>query len=238
LKLGFFIAAENLYWMSFSITRCFLCWILMVIVPVSLLGQTPSAILHAQGGVWVNNSEAKDSSTLFPGDTIETKTGFSANLALEGSAVLIQPESVTTFKGDLLELDHGGVAVETSRSFKVRVHCITVTPVSGDFTQYEVNDVNGTVHVAAHKLDVNVAIEGHHKPSAENAGSQGGSVREGEQHNYDESKVCAIPPKPAEGRGLDPKWPAIGGAIGTALIICVILPCWGNSNKPLSQVTP
>jgi hypothetical protein len=225
--------------MSFSTTRCFFCWVFIVIVPVSLLGQTPSAILHAQGGVWVNDNEAKDSSTVFPGDKIETKTAFSANLALEGSAVLIQPQSVTTLKDNLLELDHGGVAVETSRNFKVRVHCITVTPVLGDFTQYDVNDVNGTVHVAAHKKDVNVAIEGHHKPNAENPESQGGSVREGEEHDYDESKLCPAAAKPPEAKGLDPKWLAIGAG-GTALLICVILPCWGGSNnkKPLSQDTP
>jgi hypothetical protein len=68
---------------------------MVVMVPVSLLGQTPSAILHAQGGVWVNGYEAKDSAAVFAGDLLETRPGFSANLTLEGPAVLIQPESVT-----------------------------------------------------------------------------------------------------------------------------------------------
>jgi hypothetical protein len=227
--------------MSVSISRCLLCWTLVVIVPVCLLGQTPSAILHAQGGVWLNNYEAKDSSAVFAGDTLETKTGFSANLALEGSAVLIQPESVTTFRGDLLELDHGRVAVETSRSFKVRVHCITVTPVSTDFTQYDVTDVNGTVQVAARKRDVNVEIQtGHHKPSAESIASQGGSVHEGDEKSYDESQVCGVPAKPAEARTVNPKWFAIGGGTGGVLLLCVLLPCWGSGggNNSISPDAP
>lgn len=222
---------------------------MVVVVPVSLLGQTPSAILHTQGGVWVNNYEATDSSTIFSGDTLETKPGFSSNLVLEGSAVLIQPESVGTFKGDLLELDHGGVSVETSRSFKVRVHCITVTPVSSDFTQYDVSDVNGTVQVAARKKDVNVEIEGHHKPSVENAGTQGGSVRggsvqggsvhEGEQHSYNESQVCGAPPRTPETKGIPAKWLEIGGAgvAGGTLLICVLLPCWGGGG-PKNSISP
>jgi len=45
---------------------------------------------------------------------------FSANLALDGSTVLIQAESVAKFQGDLLVLDHGSVSVGTSKTFKVR----------------------------------------------------------------------------------------------------------------------
>lgn len=97
--------------MSASILRFALCWAMIVVVPVTLLGQTPSAIVHTQGGVWVNGYEARDSSAIFAGDLIETKAGFSANLTLDGSTVLIQPETVGKFQGDLLVLDHGGVSV-------------------------------------------------------------------------------------------------------------------------------
>ncbi len=138
---------------------------MLVIVPVSLPGQQKlrsqspdrrSRILHTQGGVWVNGYEAKDSSAVFPGDLLETKPGSSANLNLDGSTVLIQPESVAKLQTNLLELDHGGVFVGTSKSFKVRVNCLTVVPVLNEWTQYEVNDVNGNVQVAARKDDVNV----------------------------------------------------------------------------------
>ena len=129
---------------------------------------TGAAILHAQGGVWINGYEARDSSAVFPGDLLETKPGSAANLNLDGSTVLIQPESVVKLQTNLLELDHGSVAVGTSRGFKVQVHCITVVPVLNEWTQYEVNNLNGSVQVAARKDDVNVErTRDNKKPSPE-----------------------------------------------------------------------
>jgi hypothetical protein len=211
---------------------------MLVIVPASLLGQTPSAILHAQGGVWVNGYEANDSAAIFAGDTLDTKPGFSAKLSLEGSAVVIQPESVTKFQGDFLELEHGAVLVETSKSFKVKVHCITVSPVSNDWTQYDVTDVNGKVQVAARKNDVNVEIHSVHlKPSADSAESKGGTVHEGEQHSYDESEACGAPARIPQGNSpFSSKWLEIGGAAaGGGVLICVVLLCKGKSSVSPSQ---
>ena len=98
--------------MRVSILRACLCWAISAILPLTSLGQalpekSGGAILHAQGGVWVNGYEAHDSSAVFAGDIVETKSGATANLSLEGSTVMIAPESVTKFQGDLIELDHG-----------------------------------------------------------------------------------------------------------------------------------
>lgn len=217
--------------------RSLLCWAMLVIVPSALLGQAPSAILHTQGGVWINNYEARDSTAVFKGDVLQTRPGFTANLTLEGSEVFIQQETITKFEGDLLELQHGAVAVGTSRSFKVKVKCITVTPVANEWTQYEVTDVNGTVHVAARKSDVNVQIEGAHlKPNGENAGSQGGSVREGEEKNYNESDLCGGPPRTTGASALDPKWIALGGA-GVGVLIWVLVH-GGGGKSPMSASMP
>ena len=191
--------------MRVSVLRYLLCWTMAVLIPPSLMGQgrlrRPSgAILHAQGGVWVNGSEARDSSAGLSGDLIETKTGFSANLSLEGSTVLLRPESVAQFQGDLLELEHGSVSVGTSTSFKVRVNCIRVIPVRNEWTQYEVTDVNRTVQVAARKDDVNVEHEMRgRKPTTPSDASQRASVHEGEQHSYDETEICGAPAGPTLG---------------------------------------
>ncbi len=88
--------------------------------------------------------------------------GFNANLVLDGSTILLGPESVAKFQGDYLELDHGSVSVGTSKGFRVEVNCIRVVPVRNEWTQYEVSDVSGTVQVAARKDDVNVEHEGGH----------------------------------------------------------------------------
>jgi hypothetical protein len=217
--------------------------------PLSLLGQNPSdqaqakpsAILHTQGGVWVNGEEAHDATAIMPGDVLETKTGFSATLNLDGSEVLIQQEAVATFDGDRLELDHGSVAVGTSKGFKVRVNCITVVPVLNEWTQYEVSDVNGTVHVAARKLDVNVNHEGHGKSAEKSTEksdeSQKATVREGEQSNRDESEVCGAPERVTGARfPVDPKWIA-AGAGGTGVLLWLLLH-GGGGKPPISSSQP
>jgi hypothetical protein len=204
-------------------------------------GGAAAAILHTQGGVWVNGYEAKDSSAVFAGDLVETKPGSPANLTLDGATILIQPESVARLQPNLLELDHGGVSVGTSKSFKVKVHCITVTPVVNEWTQYEVSNVNGNVQVAARKNDVNVEREMDRKkplPTTATEASQGATVHEGEQKSFDLSQLCGAPaPIKGAGTGLNPKWIAYGAG-GTGILLCVLL-CHGSSGStPVSQSVP
>lgn len=80
-------------------------------VPLSLLAaDTGSAILHSEGGVWLNGTEISGSTAVFPGDSVETKPGFVANLDAEGSSVLVQGESIVKFQGDSLTLEHVGAS--------------------------------------------------------------------------------------------------------------------------------
>lgn len=212
---------------------------MIAITPLWMVAQTPSAIVHTQGGVWVNGYEAKDASAVFSGDVIETKTDFSATLNLEGSSVLVQPESVVKFQGDAVELDHGSVSVETFRSFKVLVHCITVIPVTNEETKYDVVDLNGSVQVSAGTRDVNVKWEhGGRKDSAEpgEVAGQQGSVHQGEQKKYDESELCGAPPRPSALSLPDPKWIAAGAA-GAGLLVWVIVK-GGGGKTPVSASTP
>ena len=219
---------------------------MLVIVPVSLLGQNPpnqtgAAILHTQGGVWVNGYEARDSSAVFPGDLLETKPDSSASLSLDGSTVLIQPESVAKLQTNLLELDHGSVSVGTSKGFKVRVNCLTVVPALTEWTQYEVNNLNGNVQVAARKDDVNVDRGVNLQKASEQAESGHGSiVHETEQKSFDLTAICGAPPQPTgAGTGLNPKWIAIGSAGAGGILLCVLL-CSGSSGgkPPVSSWKP
>lgn len=228
------------YRMRLAILRNFVCWALVILVPVWSMGQalpeSGGAILHTEGGVWVNGYEAHDSSAVFPGDLIETKPGSTANLNLDGSTVLLAPESVGKYQSDVLELDHGVVSVVTTKSFKVRVNCIRVVPVLNEWTKYVVTDLNGSVQVTAQQKDVNVEHEQRGKPSAENEASQHASVHEGEQKSYEESEVCgAAAPPTSPASGISPKWIA-AGAGGAGLVLCLLIHCFGGSggggNKP------
>ena len=225
---------------------------MIVLVPRTLLGQavstqavpgqtTPSqssgAILHAQGGVWVNGSEARDSLAILPGDLIETKTGFSANLSLDGSTVLIGPESIAKFESDYIELDHGKVLVGTSKVYKVYVNCVRVVPVLAEWTNYEVSDVSRSIDVAAHKDDVNVEHDMAHKKASDVQGGERASVHEGEQHSFDETGICGAPDI-AKAGGLNTKWIAGGGAGGGALLLCALLCGFSSGGGKKEQVSP
>lgn len=227
--------------MSVSIFRNFICWVLLITFPLSLWAADtrPTAILHTKGGVWVNGSGAPDSTAVFPGDLLETRSGSVANLDSEGSSALIQAESLVTYNGDSLTLEHGSVTVATSRSMSVRVNCIRIVPVSTAWTQYQVTDVNGTVQVSAVKSDVNISQSlQSHKPSAESA-SQSATVHEGEQAERNESEACGMAEQPrAPTSGLNMKWVEIGGAAGGGAIILCVLLCKGSPPPNVSPWQP
>ncbi|HEY6337150.1 MAG TPA: hypothetical protein VIW68_01525 [Candidatus Sulfotelmatobacter sp.] len=225
-----------------SISRRLLTWALVLCLPASLrAADAKPAILHSQGGVWVNGMEATDSSAVFPGDLVETKPGFSASLNIDGSTVSIEPESIVKYEDNLLVLDHGNLLVGTITGMRVRVHCITVIPVlSTEWTQYNVTDLSGTVQVAAQKKDVVIEIEGGHQKitPASTETSGGTTVHEGEQASRRESEVCGAPPEPKGASGpLQPKWIGAGLA-GTGILICLIAHCFGGGSGPVSPSQP
>lgn len=211
----------------------------MILVPDSLLAQSPIAVLHTQGGVWVNGYEARDASSVFDGDLLETKPEFAAKLNLEGSEILLQPVSVAKFEKNLLTLDHGSVSVGTSTQYKVKVKCITVAPVHPERTQYDVTDINGKIEVAAGKNDVQVEVGlGGKKPSPNAEGTHESIVHEGEQATYQESEACGAPPQPkGPVSPLTSPWVIGGAGGGLVLLLCLTVFC-KSSNQPISPNSP
>jgi hypothetical protein len=225
--------------MSVSILRNLICWALSVALPLSLLAaDTGSAVLHSKGGVWVNGSEAPDSTAVVPGDLLETKPGSVADLDADGSSMLIQPQSVVKFNGDSLTLEHGGVSVATSKAMSVDIDCIRVVPVSNEWTQYDVTDLNGTVQAAARKKDVNIKVTASvRKSSPESAASQSATVREGEQATRVETEVCGTA-KPKRATDSNKKWIEIGAGVGGGVILLCLLLCHGKNPPHVSPWQP
>jgi hypothetical protein len=221
-----------------------MCWVMVVLCPLSLVAaDTGSAVLHSDGGVWVNGFEIVGTSAVFPGDLLETRPGFVANLDAEGSSVLIQPESVVKFEGTFLSLEHGSVSVGTSTSMSVHVNCIKVEPVSIERTQYEVTDVSGSIQVAARKNDVNITQSSVLRKASQGSSgpplTQSATVREGEQVTRDEATACGAPPRPGSvGNTLNPKWLEIGGGAGVGVLVLCLLVCRGSSPTSASPSQP
>jgi hypothetical protein len=230
---------------SVSALRNLICWVMVLVCPLSLVAaNTGSAVLRSQGGVWLNGAEVGASTVVFPGDVLETKPGFVANLDAEGSSVLIQAESIVKFQGNSLSLEHGSVSVGTSTSMSVHVKCIKVEPVSGERTQYDVADFSGTVRVAAHKSDVNITQGSTLRKAAKDAGaspssSQSGTVHEGEQASREEATACGAAARPASaGNGMNTKWLEIGGGAAAGVLVLCLLLCKGSSSSNVSPSQP
>jgi hypothetical protein len=227
--------------MSVSVLRNALCWVMVVLCPLSLTAaDTGAAVVHSKGGVWVNGTEVADSTAVFPGDLLETKPGFVANLDAEGSSVLIQPESVVKFQGTFLSLEHGSVSVGTSTSMSVHANCLKIEPVSNERTQYDVSDISGTVQVAARKNDVNITVGGVlQKVQPQGGASLSAVVHEGQQATRDESTACGAAPRPGgAGNSLNTKWLEIGGGAAAGVVVLCLLLCKGPAHSSVSPSNP
>ncbi len=214
---------------------------MILILPVSLFADdNAAALLRGNNGVLLNNNPAPPTSALFRDDVIETPKGAVARIEATGSTADLSPETVIQFDGDELALDHGTVSVNTSRVLKVRVGCITITPVNADWTHYEVRDVNGKVTVSALKSDVYLDSRSANQRQAKlSRQSEREIVRESEQKSRDEKcggaedRQSTTPE--AIGAVLNAHWALIlgGGVVGT-------LACLGlcHDDDPLSPAHP
>ena len=220
--------------------RKLVCGVMMVVVPVSVVGQvTDRAMLHSDGGTWLNGNPAPESSAIFMDALIQTPKDHSAKIDAEGSAATVQPETIVQFEGDELVLDHGGLQLNTERQMRVRVGCITVTPINAAWTQYDVMDVDGRVKVIAYKNDVKIHSQGDMlRKSKQGGASSDVIVHEGQQDTRDERCGAAIKPADeiaANGGWLDSPAAKAVGAIIVGTIICLGV-C--HTDDPISPTKP
>jgi hypothetical protein len=217
---------------------------MIVVLPISLWAQdTGAAMLRSSGGVLVNKNSAPASIALLPDDLIETQKDIAARIEVAGSTADMRPETIVQFEGDELVLEHGSVSVNTGHAMRVRVGCITVTPVNAEWTHYDVNDTNGKVTVWAQKNDVYIDSASKNpqnaKQSAQSTHSNRTMVKESEQKSRDEK--CGAPPikessrYAARGAFMNSPW-----AIGGATIAVGVLTCWAlcRGDDPISPSSP
>jgi hypothetical protein len=141
--------------------RHFVCRLMIVIFPASLAAQDPTrGLLYSDGGTWLNESPAPHVAAVFPDSLVQTQAGHIARIEVEGSSVLVSPETMMQFQGLELALDHGRLQVDTSREMEVIVGCVTISPLNSERTQFDVTDADGQVQVSAVKNDVKIHSHG------------------------------------------------------------------------------
>lgn len=212
---------------------------MIVVLPTSLMAQESArGMLHSDGGVWLNGVPAPNSAAIFPNDLVQTQKETKATINAEGSAATVQPDTIVQFdEEDELFLDHGGLEVNTSRGMRVRVNCLTVTPVTQDWTRYSVIDVDGRMMVVAYQNDVKIHYQGAAARQSKSAVFSDVTVHQGEQLTRDER--CGAPSRPAQvvnanGAILNSAWAKAGGALALGLICLGV--CHGDD--PVSPSKP
>lgn len=212
---------------------------MIVVVPASLMAQASGgAMLHSDGGVWLNGNPAPNSSAIFPHDLVQTQKENKAKIDADGSAATVQADTIVQFDGDELVLDHGGLEVNTSRGMRVRVNCMTVIPLTQELTRYEVSDVDGRMTVVADQNDLKIHYQGAAARESKTVAFSDVTVHQGARVAREER--CGARSKPTEGVDaakavLDTPW-AIG--VGSAAI--GVLTCWAlcRGGEPASPSKP
>jgi hypothetical protein len=130
-----------------------------LIFPAALIAADSSAtaMLYAHGTTLLNGSNVARSSALFNGDFVQTKAESAASMNAIGSTVLILNNTRIQYEGGAVKLEHGTVAVSTSNLLAARVGDITVSPMAGVWTEFEVGASDGTIQIAARKGDLTIS---------------------------------------------------------------------------------
>jgi hypothetical protein len=208
-----------------------LCCLTLAVAPLSLLAANSSgaAMLYTKGTAWLNGGTIPGSSAIFPGDLVQTKPDSMANINASGSNVMVLPDSLVTFEGPAVAVDHGGISVTTAKSLQTHASDVTVTPASNSWTEFDVSHQDGKVLIMARKGDLNI-----------NDGSETTTLAQGQQTvRYDsptKKKRQNGGATPAAGGGiLDSPW-----VWGSALVGLAGFEAWviTRSSNPTSPSHP
>ena len=143
--------------MRATLLQKILSCIMVVITPAALLAvDSGAAMLYSNGTTRLNGSNLPKSSAIFSGDRVHATTGSVAKINASGSSLLVLSDSLVQFEGDAVKLERGGVTVSTSKGMTTRAGDVAVIPSTGVWTQFDVTDVDGKVHIAARKGDLTI----------------------------------------------------------------------------------
>jgi len=211
------------------------CCLLAIVFPAQMMlaGETPSAMLYANGAAWLNGSDVPKSAAVFSGDLLQTRADSTANIQSNGSSVMVLTDSLVKFEGSAVDLEHGTVRVTTSRGLATRAGDVTVKPAAESWTEFQVTDVDGRVLIAANKGDLTVQ---------DDKGTT--TVSQGQQTTRDDTSDTDKKKKHRHGQGAAP---AAGGGImsstpvvigGLAAIGGVTVWVLTRSGPPISPSCP
>ena len=143
--------------MKINIAR-FLCLAIIVSLPASLMAADSGvAVARPYGTAWLNGAAIGQSSTIFPGDLVQTDANSALNIRSAGSSVTVVSGSLVKFEGGAVSLQRGRVKLATSKGMSANAGSVTVAPASNAWTEFEMTDVAGKVQIVALKGDLQIS---------------------------------------------------------------------------------
>ena len=200
------------------------CMVAVVFATALFAADQPAAMLYSHGAAMLNGSSIARSSAIFSGDLVQTNRDSAANINASGSIVLILNDSLVQYEGSTVKLEHGGVAISTSKSLATRVGNLTVSPVANVWTEFEVRDVDGQVQIAARKGDLAIGDEtgtstlpqGQQTTREESQSQDDSQSQNGNKNKKKKGAAAPAAAPAAAGGALDSPW-AIGIGGGAIL---------------------
>lgn len=221
--------------MGMSAFRRMVSCLLLLIVPASLFAaDSGAAMLYANGAAWVNGSHVPNSSAIFSGDLVQTRSDSAANIHASGTSITVLADSLVQFEGDALKVEHGGVSVSTSKGVTTMAGDVKVSPVSNVWTDFNVTDTNGTVRIAARKGDLTVTDD--NGTVTLQQGQETTRDETSDQGDKKKNKRRGTGAAPAAGGGALNSPIAIG--VGAGAILGVTIWVLVKNDDPISPSTP
>jgi len=192
-------------------------------------------MLYTNGAAWINGAHVpRPSLAIFSGDLLQTRSDSVAHINGSGSSVMVLADSVVQFEGSSVRINHGGVAVSTSKQMATTAGDVKVTPASDSWTEFNVTDFDGTVRIAARKGDLLVSD-----------GQNTVTLPQGQETTRDESapdssgkkkkKRQAGAPPAATGGVLNSPWAIGAGAVAIGGVATWVLI---KNDEPASPAKP
>lgn len=220
--------------MGWSAVRSVVAGLLLLIVPASLFGaDSGAAMLYTNGATWLNGAHVPNSSAIFAGDLVQTRSDSAANIHAPGSSITVLGDSLVQFEGASLTVEHGGVAVSTSKGIATVAGDVRVAPASNAWTEFNVMDTDGTVRIAARKGDLTVTDDNGTVTLAQGQETTRDEESEGNRKKHKRRGTGAVPA--AEGGVLNsPLAVGIGGGAIIGVTAWVLL----KNDNPASPSKP
>src|SRR5579872_593814 len=213
--------------------RALICWIVIFLMPSAVFAADgPAGVLSGSGSVYLDGAQLANSMPVMPGDVIETKEVGVAHLDMSGSTAIIQPNAIVRFQASGLSLDRGSISMATGKSLSVSARDFQITPVSADWTQFDVTRSGGVVRIAARKNSVTIKC-GMGAPTL---------IREDHQITRADAQDCGLAPKSepgaptaAHGAILTSPWAEAGGIGAAGILLFLTL---HHGDNPVSTDQP